>query len=152
MEAETKVWYVTAKSRAEMAESDKALLASGAVVSVEGFGRYPLASRRKRLLDDLDRATGGTFPVRIDACRPLRLLPRVRADGTLDSVTIFNLSIGDTDELKVRVRRPASGQALWRNAKGESKVLPLEPGATADERIATLANLPGWNIGTLFFQ
>lgn len=151
MEAETKVWYVTAKSRAEMAETDKALLASGAVVSVEGFGRYPLASRRKRLLDDLDRATGGTFPVRIDACRPLRLLPRVRADGTLDSVTILNLSIGDTDELKVRVRRPASGQALWRNAKGESKVLPLEPGATADERIATLANLPGWNIGTLFF-
>ena len=151
MEAETKVWYVTAKSRAEMAETDKALLDSGAVVNVEGFGKYPLASRRKRLLDDLDRVTGGAFPVRIDACRPIRLLPRVRADGTLDCVTILNLSIGDTDELKVRVRRPASDQAFWRNAKGESTALPLEPGATADERIVTLANLPGWNIGTLFF-
>ena len=151
MEAGEKVWYVTEKSRTEMTEADKAHLATGGVVDVGNFGTYPLASRRMKLLDDLDAATGGAFPVRIDACRPLRILPRVREDGTLDSVTILNCSIGDTDELKVRVRRPASGQALWRNAKGESVSMSTTPGRMENERIVTLTNLPGWNIGTLFF-
>ena len=90
-ESGVKVWYLTGKSRAEMSDADGATLASGAVVDVSDMGRYPLASRRRRLLDDLDAATGGAFPVRVDACRPLRILPRVRPDGSVDSVTLLNL-------------------------------------------------------------
>ena len=82
-EAKPTVWYLTAKSRTAMTDEDKTMLANCGVVDVEDVSQYPLASRRKKLLDDLDAATKGLFPVRIDACRPLRILPRVRDDGTL---------------------------------------------------------------------
>ena len=151
-EASPSAWYLTANSRAALSEQDKSKLAKGAVVDVDDVERFPLASRRARLLDDLDAATGGTFPVRIDACRPLRILPRIRADGTLDSVTILNCSIGDTDELVVRLRRPASRRAVWRDAKGGAAALKLSSGASPNEATVALSNLPGWCIGTIFFE
>ena len=152
-ESGTKTWYLTAKSRAEMTDADKATLAAGAVVKVDDIEKYPIANRRTKLLDDLDAATKGSFPVRIDACRPLRILPRVRPDGALDSVTILNLSIGDTDELKVRVRNPAGKRAVWQDAKMSApKPLPCSQGAAANEQVVTLANIAGWQIGTVFFE
>ena len=151
-ESGTKVWYITGKSRSEMTEADKAALAAGSVVSLDGVGRFPLASRRRKLLDDLDVAAKGAFPVRVDACRALRILPRVRDNGMLDSVTVLNLSIGDTDEIEVRVRNPASGRAFWQDAKLSAPVpVALRPGASANERVVKIANLSGWQIGTIFF-
>ena len=150
-EAKPKVWYLTAKSHDALTEADKALLAKGGVVKVDDIERYPLASRRTKLLDDLDAATGGNFPVRIDACRPLRILPRVREDGTLDSVTILNLSIGDTDELKVRVRNPASERAILQGVKQKPSPVAVERGASANERVVTIHNLTGWQMVTVFF-
>ena len=152
-ESGVEVWYLTAKSRAEMTDADKKTLAAGSVVEVGDIEKYPLARRRTKLLDDLDAATKGAFPVRVDACRPLRILPRVRPDGTLDSVTILNLSIGDTDELKVRVRRAASARALWQDAKlAAPRQLACAAGASPSEQVVTIHNLAGWQIGTIFFE
>ena len=153
-ESGTKVWYLTDKSRRELADADGAVLASGAVVDVSDMGKYPLASRRTKLLDDLDAATGGAFPVRVDETRPLRILPRVLPDGRLDSVTLLNLSIGDTDAFTVRVRRPAgAGAALMTPRRtAPSRPLVLEPGASADERTVKIPNLAGWQAVTLFFE
>ncbi|MBQ6923084.1 MAG: hypothetical protein IJQ73_00445 [Kiritimatiellae bacterium] len=150
------VYYITGKSRAEMTEAEQRSFASRApspaIVDVSDIEKYPLASRRTKLLDDLDAVTGGAFPVRVDACRPLRILPRVREDGRLDSVTILNLSIGGTDELKVRVRRPVSRRALLQGPKMPSPVpVTCEPDATSDEAVVTIADIPGWQIVTLFF-
>jgi len=123
-----------------------------ALVDVSNIEKYPLASRRTKLLDDLDAATGGAFPVRIDECRPLRILPRVREDGRLDSVTILNLSIGGTDELKVRIRRPVSRRALLQGPKMAAPApISCASGAAPDEAVITLPDIPGWQIVTLFF-
>jgi hypothetical protein len=151
-ESGTKVWYVTEKSRSEMTEADRATVA-GHVVDIADIGKYPLASRRAKLLDDLDKVTGGTFPVRVDACRPLRILPRVRPDGKVDSVTLLNLSIGDTDELAVRVRNPVTERAVLHDAKGGApQPLAMKPGKVPNERIVLLDNIPGWQIVTIFFE
>ena len=152
-------WYLTDKSRQEMTEADAAALArpaagapSHAVVDVSDIGKYPLASRRQKLLDDLDTATGGLFPVRIDACRPLRILPRVRHDGRLDSVTILNLSIGCTDEIAVRVRRPVSRMATLQTATmAAPEQVGCTSGATPDEAVVTLPDIGPWQAVTLFF-
>ena len=152
-ESGTKVWYLTDKSRREMTEADEAVLASGAVVGVGDIEKYPLANRRTKLLDDLDAATNGTFPVRVDACRPLRILPRVRDDGRLDSVTLLNLSIGDTDELKIRVRQPVSPKAFLQTAKMDSPIpVACEASGLSNESVITLDNIPGWQIISLFFD
>ncbi len=151
-ESGTNVWYLTEKSRREMTEADQARLAAGAVVEVDDIAKYPLASRRTKLLDDLDTATDGAFPVRVDAIRPLRILPRVRDDGRLDSVTLLNLSIGGTDELRVRVRRPVSSRALLQTATLETPVpVACEAGEKPGEFTVTLDDIPGWQIVTLFF-
>ena len=67
-------------------------------------------------------------------------------------MTILNLSIGATDEIRARVRRPVSRNALLQNAK---MVAPLpvacEAGATPDEAVVTIPDIPGWQIVTLFF-
>jgi hypothetical protein len=122
---------------------------------VEDVEKYPLASRRTKLLDDLDVATGGRFPVRIDVCRPLRILPRVRPDGRLDSVTILNCSIGDTDALTVRIRRPVSLSGCLCDVKGGETPFRLAPFGrrpVADEGCVEILNISGWGIVTLFFD
>ncbi len=155
-ESGTKVFYLTDKSRAEMAEADHrsfAAKAPPAIVDVSDMGQYPLASRRAKLLDDIDAVTGGAFPVRIDECRPLHILPRIRDDGKADSVTILNLSIGDTDELAVRVRNPFSTRPVLHDAKGGApRPLPMTPGALPGEHVVHLDNIPGWQICTIFFM
>ena len=150
-EARPSVWYLTEKSRAAMTEGDRASLSRCGVVEVGDIGKYPLASRRTKLLDDLDAATGGNFPVRIDAVRPLRILPRVLPDGRLDSVTILNLSIGDTDELKVRVRNPASEKAFLQGARQDRSPVAAMRGAATNERVVAIPNIQGWQIVTVFF-
>ncbi len=149
-ESGTKILYLTEKSRREMTEADAALLSSGASVDVSDIEKYPLAARRKRLLDDLDAASGGLSPVCIDACRVLRILPRVRPDGRLDSVTILNLSIGGTDEIAVRVRRPLSTRAILQTLESE-RAVSCGPGSSGDEWIVDIPNIAGWQIATLFF-
>ena len=146
-------WYLTEKSRRELPPaSGAAVTLPAALVDVADVGRYPTAPRRRKLLDDLDMATGGTFPVRIDECRPLRILPRIREDGSLDSVTLLNLSIGDTDAFSVRVRRPVGGGGVLRDSKGREESFALAPGASSSEGVAHIENLPGWGVATLFFD
>ena len=68
-------------------------------------------------------------------------------------MTILSLSIGDTDELKVRVRNAASSKAVWQDAKMSApKPLPCAPGAAANEQVVTIANMAGWQGGTIFFE
>ena len=68
-------------------------------------------------------------------------------------MTIINLSIGDTDELKVRVRNAVSSRAVWQDAKMSApKPLPCVAGAAANEQVVTLANMAGWQAGTIFFE
>ena len=150
-ESGVKVWYLTEKSKAALTDADKPVLASGAVVDIGGMGKYPLASRRTKLLDDLDKATDGAFPVRVDAVRPLRILPRVRAGGALDSVTLLNLSVGETGEIAVRLRNPAGERAVLCDAQGVVTPLELAPGAQPNERVAKV-NLSAWRIATIFFE
>ena len=142
--------FLTDKSRAEGLAAEAPF---HAVVDVSGMGTFPTVAHRARLLDELDAATGGAFPVRIDECRALRILPRVREDGRLDSVTILNLSIGDTGPLAVRLRNPASGRAIWQGPDGSAPApLATAPGAIADEIVATIRNLGPWQIGTVFLE
>lgn len=145
-------WFLTDKSRRETTDADMASIASMPVVDIAGMGKFPLVARRAKLLDDLDAATKGRFPVRVDACRPLRILPRVRDDGRLDSVTLLNLSIGGTGEITVRVRRPVSRNALLQDATmSEPKPVVRADGATSDEVAVPLSGLGPWQILTLFF-
>ena len=150
MEAEYPLWYVNETSRREMTAADKEKLAKGTVVELPRMRLdRPTQAERLQLLDAIDRATKGAFPVRVDACRPLRVLPRVNAAGELDCVTLLNCSIGETDELKVRIRRPVGAKAVWMQPGKAPVALKHEVGEK--EGVLTLPSIAGWQIGTVFF-
>ena len=110
---------------------------------------YPFVKTRRALLDAFDAVAEGGMPVRIDACRPLRVLPRILSDGQVDSVTILNLSSGGTDVFRLRVRRPVGLAADWWLPGREP--IHLSGTANGDELVVELPDIPGSQIGTLFF-
>jgi len=165
-EAKQGVWYVNAKSVGEMTAADWGKLAkTGAAVTPDAWPSVPKAASaklrqvgvfdpcpdvafRQTLLDSLDALQPGGLPVRIDASRPVCVLPRVDSDGRTSSVTLFNLSAYGTDGFSVRVRRPAGGRVEWVAADGARVVFRAEP--CGDELVIRLDDLPGGTVGTFF--
>ena len=145
--ASNKLYLVTNASRATMAAGETV----PNQVSVS-LAKLPTVDARKVALDALDAASEGRFPVRIDVMHPLRVLPRIDRQGKTDSVTLFNLSVGAAEDLKVRVRQPLSRNAQWQTPRGVAVSLKVEDGASSDEVVVTIPRLAARSIGTVFFD
>ena len=159
-EAGYPLWYLTDKSRAEMTAAD-AETVRGRTVSVPAklfrppVPGYLTAKERTAFLDEIDRVSGGRFPVRLEECRAVRILPRTDDEGRLDSVTLLNCSIGETDELTLKVRRPVGAVAeFWvpRESRDGGTSLVCVPSGREGEFVVRLPSLRGWQIGTVFFH
>lgn len=157
-EAGYPLWYLTEKSRREMLPEDHKTVAGRTVKVPDGLNQPPVpgflkASERKAMLDEIDRVTGGKFPVRLVECRPVRILPRAVPGGQLDCVTLLNCSIGETDGMTLKVRNPAGFVAEFMTAKaGTPMPLVCEPSGTPGEWVVRLPSLAGWQIATVFFR
>lgn len=170
-ESGTHTWYLTAKSILEMRASDLNVLREGGVVApksllselsgdfrlaqiavVPEYVQYPFAPDRSRLLDVLDRVTPDGLCVRVDECRPLRILPRILADGRVDTVTLLNVSIGATDVINVRIRHPSGSRVEWCRPGKPPVGLSVRSGTTTDEIVVLVPDIGGWEIGTLYFE
>jgi len=153
-EAGYPLWYLTDKSHNEMTEADKARVA-GKLVSLPkslfAAHGFLLSADRTALLDEIDRVTEGRFPVRLEECRPVRILPRAKADGRLDCVTLLNCSIGETDEMTLKIRNPVGTTADFRMPRLHGKKLVCKPSGRAGEWIVKVPSLPAWGIATVFF-
>ena len=143
-----KVWRLTSRSLAAMGPEE--------VTRIRREGAFelpveptPLVSTRIQWLDEIDRLTKGRFPVRIDLPHALRVLPRVDAVGKTDSVTLLNLSMGDTDEFTMRIRNPRSRTAVLATPRAEHPAQFVYD-AVRDELVVTIPNLGGWQIMTVF--
>lgn len=112
---------------------------------------FPLDGQRQTILDALDKVSGGRMPVRCDRTRPLRILPRIGADGMTRAVTVLNCSIGSSRRIALRVRNAAGATAVWHRPCRESVTIVGENGAIAGERVFKLPDFSGWEIGTLMF-
>ena len=77
------------------------------------------------------------------------MLPRIDAAGKTDSVTLLNLSMGDTDEFTVRIRNPRGRAATFATPRGEQAAVSVYD-AAKDELVVTVPNLGGWQIATVF--
>ena len=147
--AKHKVWYATDRSRRAMTEADFAK------AKAEGLFEFvpethPLVSTRQRWLDEIDRASGERFPVRIDLPHALRVLPRIDAEGKTDSVTLLNLSIGDTDEFTVKIRNPRGLKPVLASPQRPDVALECVHDASCDELQVAVPNLSGWHVCTIF--
>jgi hypothetical protein len=99
----------------------------------------------------IDIVTDGAFPVRLETCHAVRVLPRIDADGKVDSVTLLNHSIGETPNLKLTVRNPRTRNAQWLRPRMDPVPISADAGSPANAPVFTLPVLPGWQPGTLIF-
>ncbi|MBR0505744.1 MAG: hypothetical protein IJJ84_10100 [Kiritimatiellae bacterium] len=168
-EAGYPLWYLTEKSRAEMTKDDFARAKDRTVEVPAALMKGPTpgylrAAERAAFLDEIDRVTEGKFPVRLEECRPVRILPRVDAAGRLACVTLLNCSIGETDALTLRVRNPILPYAelvVPRAAPVKLACEPIDRPATPAggprlsrpaEWKVTLPSFAAWQIGVVFFE
>lgn len=114
-------------------------------------GNMMWLQQRNQMIDSLDWVTNNHFPVRIDTCHAMRVLPRITDNGSVDSVTMLNISIGETPEIEICVRHPHGTNASWHRPRQQA--VPIVPKKTsAMETCYVLPILPGWQIGTLVFE
>jgi hypothetical protein len=113
---------------------------------------YLRAAVRTAFLDEIDRVTGGAFPVRLEECRHVRILPLVDAAGRLACVTLLNCSIGETDALTLRVRNPVAPSAELVVPRAAPVKLACEPTGRAGEWKVALPSFAAWQIGDVFFE
>ena len=167
-EAGYPLWYVTEKSRAEMTKDDFGRVKGRTVEVPAALMKGPTpgylrAAERTAFLDEIDRVTDGKFPVRLEECRPVRILPRVDAAGRLACVTLLNCSIGETDALTLRVRNPilpyaelvvprAAPVKLACEPIGCSVAQERDPPGRPREWKVKLPSFAAWQIGVVFFE
>ena len=121
------------------------------VLRPRNWALLPNTAERKTLLDALDRATGGAFPVRIERSHRFYVYPRVRrADGKVAAVTFYNGSTGASPATEVSVRRPAGAYPVM--ALPEQSDLPLYvTQMTKGEIRFVIPSLGGRQVGTVIF-
>lgn len=121
------------------------------VLKPRNWALLPNTAERKTLLDALDRATGGAFPVRIERSHRFYVYPRIRgADGKVAAVTFYNGSTGVSPATEVSVRRPAGAYPVM--ALPEQSDLPLYvTKVTKDEIRFVIPSLGGRQVGTVIF-
>ena len=112
------------------------------------ISRETTSRDRAKLLDRLDALPGGPLPVRIDKMHPMLVYPRIDRVGRTVAVTLLNLSLGRTQNLVLRVRRPVGSVVRWLKPCAEPCVLPASVQG-ADELKIPLPDLQAWEIATV---
>lgn len=121
----------------------------GKIALVQTLTKFPTFYRRKALLDALDLLCGG-FAVRLENALALDVLPRIDQTGKIAAITLLNLGIGATPELKLTVRNPRGKQPRWVRPD-HPPVIPQSRCNGDGETTLILPGLAAWEIGTLFF-
>ena len=89
--------------------------------------------------------------MRIDLAHRIRVYARIDAQGRTDSVTLFNLSVGETGDFALRVRNPASGKPVVLSPRQPAQNAKSAFDAAQDELTVTL-NLPASGLVTVFLR
>ena len=103
-------------------------------------------------MDALDAISNKTFPVRLDTCQAVRVLPHVDGDGKVDSVTVINLSIGRTRDLTLHVRHPKMRAPLI--ARPVEAAVPAKCfyDEASDNLTVTVPRIAAWKPVTIVFE
>ena len=119
---------------------------------VHPFIQFPTTTRRQAILDALDAISNKTFPVRLDTCQAVRVLPHVDGDGKVDSVTVINLSIGRTRDLTLHVRHPKMRAPLIAHPVEAAVPAKCVYDEATDNLTVTVPRIAAWKPVTIVFE
>lgn len=116
----------------------------------EGHENNPTTAELEKMRDLFDARSHGSVPVRIGKAQQLVVWPRVDDGGRLVAVTFFNCSMGRATKVPVRLRNPSGTRLTWMSGESAPCELASRPGSLSGERLVTLPDIPGFDLGTVF--
>jgi hypothetical protein len=136
-------------------------MAAGIVKTARGakwavFGNPPWTGkgisydRRTQLLNALDFISENVLPARLETPWQAVVLPREDGKGNIAAVSIVNCTIGTSDALTVRIRKPSGTKFVWQTPTGNPVELTAE--YDGEDAIVTAPEMPPWSVGTLFME
>ena len=112
-----------------------------------GFVQYPTEYRRAAFLDGLDKLA--PMPVRLETSHAAVFMPRVDKNGEFANATFYNLAMGETPEMVLRVRSKTAEKYRLFAPDRADVVLQSKKAADGDGYILTLPSLAPVSVYTV---
>lgn len=136
-------------------------MAGGIVKTARGamwavFGNPPWSGkgishdRRTQILNALDFISQNALAARQETPWQAIVLPRADEQGRTAAVSIVNCTIGRSDPLTVRIRKPAGSRFLWQTPTGDPTELTAQP--DGEDAIVIAPPMQPWSVGTVFVE
>lgn len=118
------------------------------------FGHSPWnnnisTNRRNQILNAADYISGNRLPAILMSPQKAVLLPRESKDGLTACVSIINCTVGKTESLLLKIRRPLHGRLMFM-APGMDEPTKLDCRCVDDDLLVTTPAIDAWSIGTVF--
>ena len=103
---------------------------------------------RDHILNMADYISNNALPARLESLVQAVVLPRRNNEGKVVCVSITNCTIGESGELKLRIRKPAGEKFSFASQYNGEQTLTYEK--DGNDYIVTLPSLHPWSVGTVF--
>lgn len=106
--------------------------------------------RRNQLLGVIDAICPNAVKTTVDGTAQISLMPREDCEGKIKSVSLMNMTIGESGELTLRIKNPAGNKFVFIGQYAEEQELTAK--IENEEYILTIPNIPAWSIATVFIK
>lgn len=107
-------------------------------------------NKRDQILQAADYISGNRLPALLETAQQAILLPRETLDGKTAGVSVVNCTIGQSDPLQLRIRRPAGSRFVVMSADETVENLPCE--RDGEDCLITIPPVRPWSVATLFIE
>ncbi|MBQ4050566.1 MAG: hypothetical protein IJD13_02975, partial [Oscillospiraceae bacterium] len=129
-------------------DKNGAPLAEWAVFGYDFWLDIISAKKRDQIIAAADHLCGNTLPAKLLSREQAAVIPRVDKDGKTVSVTVFNCSMGRTEELQLLIRAPKKTALTVMDPYHPEKPLPFTE--REDGLVVTLPSLEPFGTVTVF--
>ncbi len=126
--------------------------AKWAVFGFDMWARTVSTEKRNIYLNTAEYISGHRQPAEILTPIKALLQSRINNDGELTQVSVTNITVADSGEVKLRVLNPVTQKAVLMGQYTEKCSLELISTETAGVFELTIKNLKPWAVSTVFFE
>ncbi len=125
--------------------------AKWAVFGFDMWGRTLSTEKKDIYLNAAAYISGKRQPAEILTPIKALLQSRINNDGKLTQVSVTNITVAESGQVRLRVSNPVSRKAVFMGQYAEETQLKLLPTEAEDIFEVSIPNLKPWAVGTVFF-
>ncbi len=106
--------------------------------------------RRNQLLGVIEKICPNSVKTVVDGTSQIMQMPRETLDGKVKSVSLLNMTIGNSGEITVRIKNPVGEKFTFIGQYIDE--IELKATKNGDEYVLTIPSLSAWTLGTVFIK